>query len=1472
MRFTERASRSLRGNPWKPGVAIRALILIAGVLVTERGSAANVTLLSTDASGFSSFTGATNWSNDAAPSAGNNYFTSTFGMRTPGDANNYTFAGGSLTLSPGTTTGYSLIYKGSAAANTYTINNLTNNGGLIRSGAGSGNTCIIAGNMVVAGNSTIEADQSPFVISANLSGGAVLTNLNPGPQTYGTVTYSGNNSAFTGELYLGPNAIVILNNVSAAPGNPASQNLGQITLGAGSTVQDNAGVTLANANGGLTLTGAAAINVNGANLAMTINEPFLGGANPLTKAGTGTLYFDSSTGYTGTTTVSTGTVAGAGSIRGPVVVSSGGNFGAGDAATTGNINLLNSLALQGNATLRINFTGGMATNDEVFVSGNASYGGVLTVTNITSDGTQLTTNNTFQLFHVTGASSGGFTTINGSPGPGLSYSFNTTNGMLSVVTTSSLQAGLAHRYSFFAEPNGSTTLTDTVASANGALAGTAAIHNGQLVLTGNSGSYANLPAGLITGDTAVTIESWADYGTLPANCYLFSLGNTDPGGNGEDYIFCAPQAARITISGVDPGYNGEQNASTTGWSGLTNLHVTAVFNPPGGYLAIYTNGFPAASNNGITTGLSAVNDAFSYLGKSLYNADPYAPIKVDEFRIWNGVLAQQQIALDAASGPTQIITNPGPAQAVHLSLPNQIPVKGSPYVYNFVPGGTVASTANLLAAGTAQAVVTGDFSNVTGVNLLAYGQPTFASSNTSIMTVNAAGVVTALTTGTTTITASYGGLSASQSVSGVVSSNRFIFDSFSDGFWNILGAANVQALVAGASGTTQAPVTNGATTEQYELLYNIQNNTFRIRQEATWECLGLQGGATNAGTGIVLQNYTGAATQQWILQDAGSGSFRIVNAAANLMLETDNGSPATISLQASNNTPFERWTFAYQTNFPKKGSAGYEGQPYQSELQTGWAYNYDDNTGATESAGFNFVPMLYDAQDWENLGAGQSLDAGWLNSPKPNYILAYNEPDNASQSDTTTTNAIANWPGIQALDVPLVGPGTQDTLDAWENGFYSMLNSNNYRVDYASVHEYVPPNAASLISDCQSVYNAYGRPVWLTEFSPVDWNNCRCWSEDDDYNFLGEFMWQAQNQPWLRRFSIFPFSTSNTNSPWVDNGFRGSVFLADGQTLSPYGELYATWDADTNLHPQIPYIIHNLGTSFRLTCSNGLVNPQASTIYVRNATTEWALLNSPDGRWYIISLSDGRRLSDTGGGLRLLAPGTTGTSVEWTFTGPNSSGYYYIGNPAGGHNLNGSGTAPAISFSLVSSSTQTSATQWRLVKPYQAVGINTNATPPVIQSAVAGDGSVTLTWSGGGGAPYFNVYRGTNTGGPYAAVASAWPTASYQDGGLTDGMTYFYVVTAMNILGQESAYSGEVAVTPTSFAPVNLGASVSSDGNNLQLSWPDDHTGWILQMDTNPLTGGSNDWQTVAGSSMTNAMTIPFSTTNASVYFRLVEP
>jgi hypothetical protein len=66
---------------------------------------------------------------------------------------------------------------------------------------------------------------------------------------------------------------------------------------------------------------------------------------------------------------------------------------------------------------------------------------------------------------------------------------------------------------------------------------------------------------------------------------------------------------------------------------------------------------------------------------------------------------------------------------------------------------------------------------------------------------------------------------------------------------------------------------------------------------------------------------------------------------------------------------------------------------------------------------------------------------------------------------------------------------------------------------------------------------------------------------------------------------------------------------------------------------------------------------------------------------------------------------------------------------------------------------------------------------------------------------------------------------------------------------------------------------VALAGNQLQLSWPATHTGWSLQAQTNALTAGlSANWSTVAGSTLTNQMSLPLGNSPGSVFFRLQSP
>ncbi|HET9313991.1 MAG TPA: lytic polysaccharide monooxygenase, partial [Vicinamibacteria bacterium] len=84
---------------------------------------------------------------------------------------------------------------------------------------------------------------------------------------------------------------------------------------------------------------------------------------------------------------------------------------------------------------------------------------------------------------------------------------------------------------------------------------------------------------------------------------------------------------------------------------------------------------------------------------------------------------------------------------------------------------------------------------------------------------------------------------------------------------------------------------------------------------------------------------------------------------------------------------------------------------------------------------------------------------------------------------------------------------------------------------------------------------------------------------------------------------------------------------------------------------------------------------------------------------------------------------------------------------------------------------------------------------PTGLTATAGNAQVQLSWNAAAGATSYNVKRSTTNGGPYSNVATGVTATSYTNTGLTNGTTYYYVVTAVNA-GGESPVSNQAGATP----------------------------------------------------------------------------
>ncbi len=157
--------------------------------------------------------------------------------------------------------------------------------------------------------------------------------------------------------------------------------------------------------------------------------------------------------------------------------------------------------------------------------------------------------------------------------------------------------------------------------------------------------------------------------------------------------------------------------------------------------------------------------------------------------------------------------------------------------------------------------------------------------------------------------------------------------------------------------------------------------------------------------------------------------------------------------------------------------------------------------------------------------------------------------------------------------------------------------------------------------------------------------------------------------------------------------------------------------------------------------------------------------------------------------------------------------------------------------------------------------------PPANLVATPTNLLINLQWNRVTGATSYNLKRGSVIG-IYPTIFTGLTATNYSDADVTNAAPYFYVVSAVGA-GGESSNSPPVTAAPLpSNQPTNI--LTQANGNSLQLSWPQDHLGWRLQVQTNSLMDGN--WVTVPDSTNATSAIINLDPANGSVYFRLVYP
>ena len=148
---------------------------------------------------------------------------------------------------------------------------------------------------------------------------------------------------------------------------------------------------------------------------------------------------------------------------------------------------------------------------------------------------------------------------------------------------------------------------------------------------------------------------------------------------------------------------------------------------------------------------------------------------------------------------------------------------------------------------------------------------------------------------------------------------------------------------------------------------------------------------------------------------------------------------------------------------------------------------------------------------------------------------------------------------------------------------------------------------------------------------------------------------------------------------------------------------------------------------------------------------------------------------------------------------------------------------------------------------------------------------INLRWNAVNGATNYYLKRGAASGGPYPMVFGGLTATNDADARVTNAVNYYYVVSAVGAGGESSNSAVAAAIPLPSNLPTNVVLVVSN--GQMRLSWPQDHLGWRLQIQTNNLSAGlSTNWATVPSSTNVNATNLLINPTNGAVFLRLAYP
>ena len=594
----------------------------------------------------------------------------------------------------------------------------------------------------------------------------------------------------------------------------------------------------------------------------------------------------------------------------------------------------------------------------------------------------------------------------------------------------------------------------------------------------------------------------------------------------------------------------------------------------------------------------------------------------------------------------------------------------------------------------------------------------------------------------------------------------------------------------------------GDNTQQWTLAWQ-GNDVYRATNVAATKVLD-NGGTSTAGTNLVIQSSSGATSQLWKLTPDGDGFFRMTSANSGLVADVDSGSTtdgASMVQFAYSGANSQQWRVAIagaplpppatptglaasaasisQINLTWTASLGaisytikraaVSGGPYTTVALSVNTPSYSD-TGLLSSTTYYYVVSAIN-------GGGESADsaeasATTLSAPPTaptglTTTLGQNQVTlnwTAPPAATSYTVKRATTPGGSYSTIASGITATSYTDTGLSNGvtYYYVVaaaNANGTGSDSAEISA-IPSNLVAHLkfdetggtTAADSSGRAYHATLFATPtFSPGTFGNA--------LNLTA-----ASSQYAKLPNGITSGITDFTVSTWIKvNAFATWQRIFDfGTGTNNYMYLTTQYTATAPNAAKLRFGIRTPSITEQSVSGNGVALTTGTWTHVavtRSGTTVKLYVNG----------------AIAGSGSITLNPSALGTTTL------NYLGKSQFADPY----LDG-----ALDDFRFYSQAMSAAEIDALAHP--AAGA------PAQFAIVPGDTQATLTWLPNATDTY-TIKRSTTSGGPYMTVATGLTDLTYTDTGLTNGVTYYYLVSGANADGS-GPDSAEVSVIPSTLA------------------------------------------------------------------------